>query len=425
MRKIGLVALLALSGVFGFEHKIHGQFGSFTKWGFNDQKLNKNAGIAPTDSFSSVMGSLNYTAKFADLISITAGGALGGLAYDSTDNGASGPTQVQYTYFNANYEKGRAQGYMIQNVNIGIDHKNVYLRLGRYEAGKVGEWFSGFNEGAEGYVAFSDFKIWAFASGKRGFAYNQWFYEFYRVFGYGDTQPKREIYGAGFDYNTDKIKASLFAYGADSIFFAPGVSLDFDTAGGEENSVSSVTKVRVLVPIALGSNISGTDWGNGPNWGIIGKNTTTLWIDEKVRLGKYFVGAGVYKNFGNANELIGRYGNPLGSVVDVWTASAYDIGFALSDMLGRNALTGYLRAGASYGDFSWSILGRLTDSPRSAEQSLALLVNYKVRDDISVGGKLEGLMDTTKAGYSLNGHSLTANRTDDRSHLFFYISHTF
>lgn len=133
----------------------------------------------------------------------------------------------------------------------------------------------------------------------------------------------------------------------------------------------------------------------------------------------------MYKNFGNANELIGRYGNPLGSVVDVWTASAYDIGFALSDMLGRNALTGYLRAGASYGDFSWSILGRLTDSPRSAEQSLALLVNYKVRDDISVGGKLEGLMDTTKAGYSLNEHSLTANRTDDRSHLFFYISHTF
>lgn len=419
MRKIGLVALLALSGVFGFEHKIHGQFGSFTKWGFNDQKYQAGTGIAPTDSFSSVVGTLNYTAKFADLVSITAGGALGGLAYDSTRFDSIGlfGSPVQSSYFGANWEKQQPQNYVIQNANVGIDHKNVYLRLGRYESGKVAEWFSGFNEGAEGYVAFSDFKIWAFVSGKRAFAYNQWFYEFYRVNG------PREIYGAGFDYNIDKFKASLFAYGSDSTFFAPGVSLDFDTAGGEENSVSSVTKVRVLVPIAL-SSVSGSD-AQGRNWGIVGKNTTTLWIDEKVRLGKYFVGVGVYKNFGNANELIGRYGNPLGGVVDMWTASAYDIGQSLSDMLGRNAITGYLRAGASYGDFSWSILGRVTDSPRSAEQSLALLVDYKVRDDISVGGKLEGFMDTTKAGYTLAGHTLEANRTDDRSHLFFYISHTF
>lgn len=417
MRKIGLVVLLALSGVFGFEHKIHGQFGSFTKWGFNDQTFNQAEGIAPTDSFSSVVGTLNYTMKFADLVSVTVGGGLGGLAWDSTRNDriVDWGSPVQSSYFGANWQNGRVQNYVIQNANIGIDHKNVYLRLGRYEAGKVGEWFSGYNEGAEGYAAFSDFKVWAFFSAKRAFAYNQWFYEFYGVWG------PREIYALGVDYDSSKVKASIFTYGVDSRFFAPGVAFDFDSAGGEEDSISSVTKVRVLVPTRIGAFVA----DSGRDWGAVDKTSATLWIDEKVRLGKYFVGAGVYKNFGNANEDIGRYGNPVLSVVDFWTASAYDIGQSLSDMIGKDALTGYLRAGASYGNFSWSILGRLTDSPRSSEQSLALFLNYKVREDISVGGKLEGFMDTTKAGYRIAGGTLADKRTDDRSHLFFYISHTF
>lgn len=418
MRKIGLVALASLGLAFGFEHNIHGQFGSFTKWGLNDQKYQAGTGIAPTDSFSSVVGTLNYTMKFADLVSVTVGGGLGGLAWDSTrgDNVVAWGSPVQSSYFGANWQNGRVQNYVIQNVNVGIDHKNVYLRLGRYEAGKVGEWFSGYNEGAEGYVAFSDFKVWAFFSAKRAFAYNQWFYEFYGVHG------PREIYSLGVDYSGQKAKASVFAYGVDSKFIAPGVSFDFDTAGGEENSTSSVTKVRVLMPIALSTYYASA---SGRDWGVVDRSPITLWIDEKVRLGKYFVGAGVYKNFGNANEGIGRYGNPVLSMVDFWTASAYDIGQSLSDMIGKDALTGYLRGGASYGNFSWSILARVTDSPRSAEQSLALLVDYKVRENLSVGGKLEGFMDTTKAGYNLAGLNLPSKRTDDRSHIFFYISHTY
>ena len=141
---------------------------------------------------------------------------------------------------------------------------------------------------------------------------------------------------------------------------------------------------------------------------------------------------GYYQNFGNANELIGRWGNPIG--IDIWTAGAYDIGNALNDIIGRNAVTGFGYLGANYGSFDWKFIGRGTNSPRSAEQSVALLLNYQIREDIAIGGKLEWFSDTTKAGYSPvvfgygkgeEPHKLDKKRTDDRSHAFFYIRHTF
>ncbi len=67
---------------------------------------------------------------------------------------------------------------------------------------------------------------------------------------------------------------------------------------------------------------------------------------------------------------------------------------------------------------------------------MAFILNYQIREDIAIGGKLEWFSDTTKAGYSPLGGSyvvqaenssavLTNNRKDDRSHAFFYIRHTF
>lgn len=93
--------------------------------------------------------------------------------------------------------------------------------------------------------------------------------------------------------------------------------------------------------------------------------------------------------------------------------------------------------GANYGSFDWKFIGRGTNSPRSAEQSVALLLNYQIREDIAIGGKLEWFSDTTKAGYKSivwgdakqseygGVKSDTKKRTDDRSHAFFYIRHTF
>ena len=76
-------------------------------------------------------------------------------------------------------------------------------------------------------------------------------------------------------------------------------------------------------------------------------------------------------------------------------------------------------------------------SPNSAPtpESEAFILNYQIREDIAVGGKLEWFSDTTKKGYSPLGGSyqsqnnggtmLTQNRKDDRSHAFFYIRHIF
>lgn len=438
MKKSLLGLALVCASAQAFDYTISGSAETFTKWGFNNVTPDVNTGRAPTDSFTTLFSQLNLKADLGAGFAFGLGGSLAGLVFDSTQgftaNGYSfNASPVQASYFGYSWDKGKVQNYMIQNAYLSYEGTHLYLKAGRYEAGKVGEWFSGYNQGAEGYIQSGAFKLWGFWSNRRAFAYNQWYLDFYRVHGL-----KKDIFAAGVDLTFGGFKTSVFSYYVDSKVTAPGVSFTYNTnTDFQLSGFRSLTRVRTLFPQALSSfdglNTSGEASGIGSgqrDWGVINASSATLWIDQRFDVDNFNFGVGIYKNFGNANELIGRYGNPVLSVVDFWAAGGYDIGQSLSDMVGKDAFTGYSYVGATYGVFNWQVLARGTNSPRSAEQSVALNLGYKIREDFKIGGKLEWFSDTTKAGYNpfqgvIVGQKLTANRTDDRSHIFFYMTHTF
>lgn len=438
MRKFlysSVVLGLCATGANAFDYKVSGSAESFTKAGFNNQKLNEETGATPTDSFTTIFGQLNINAELVPGLKAGLGGAIGGLAFDSTRSGSDPVTGSvnQDSYFGMANDRGKVQNYIVHNAFAEYSYNdNFYIKAGRYESGKVGEWFSGYTQGAEGYLQFSGVKVWGFLSNRRAFAYDQWFNDFYRVNGqYDSSKATRNIYAAGLDYTTGGLSLSAFSYIVPGKVVAPGASITFDTNPSfEAQGFHSVTKIRTLFPMAQGDFREGK--ANNINagstyrdWGKIENQTATLYIEQKFELDNFNFGAGYYQNFGNANGLIGTWGNPL--MLDFWTATSYDFGRALSDMVGANAITGFGFFGAKYGGFDWKIIGRGTTSDRSDEQSVALYLNYQIREDIAIGGKLEWLNDTTKKGYHayLGGVELKENRTYDRSHAFFYIRHTF
>ena len=432
---IALGGGLLTSSLNAFDYKVSGSAESFTKWGFNNQRLDTANNQAPTESFTTLFAQPNLNADLGAGFKAGLGGAIGGLAFDSTRNDplvSNIGSPVVTAYFGTAWDKERVQNYMVQNAFLEYSYgENVYLKAGRYESGKVGEWFSGYTQGAEGYFQAGGVKLWGFLSNRRAFAYDQWFNDFYRVLGTYAGGATRNIYAAGLDFSSSGLTLSAFSYYTPGVYTAPGASITFDSNPSKEaQGFKSLTKIRFLAPVADSSRIGYA----GARWGEVEKHSYTLHIEQKFEINMFFFGAGYYQNFGNASELIGRWGNPLS--LDIWTGSAYDIGQALNDIIGRNAVTGYGFLGANYGNFDWKILGRGTNSPRSAEQSVAFILNYQIREDIAIGGKLEWFSDTTKAGYSPLGGSyvvqaenssavLTNNRKDDRSHAFFYIRHTF
>ncbi len=435
MRKIlysSVVLGLVASSASAFDYKVSGSAESFTKWGFNNQQLNKTTGAAPTESFTTIFSQLNLNLDLGAGFKAGFGGAIGGLAFDSTDG--KDPNQpfsaVRNAYYGVSLDRGKVQNYMFQNAFVEYDNNTFYVKAGRYESGKVGEWFSGYNQGAEAALNISVLKVWGFFSNRRAFAYDQWFNDFYRVHGqYNDSIATRNTYAAGLDLNFGGLTIGAFSYFTPGIYTAPGANVTFKSNPSfEGQGFNATTKIRFLAPIA-DDRIAFTQGSPNRDWGEIGKNSYTLYIDQRFDVDNFFFGAGYYQNFGNANELIGRWGNPIG--IDIWTAGAYDIGNALTDIVGKNAVTGFGYLGSNYGSFDWKFIGRGTNSPRSAEQSVALLLNYQIREDIAIGGKLEWFSDTTKAGYTpivfgdSAGTKLDKKRTDDRSHAFFYIRHTF
>ncbi|TLD96921.1 outer membrane family protein [Helicobacter jaachi] len=446
MRKI-LCFLFMVGCASGFEYKVSGLAESFTKAGFNNQRLVQGSDNdrAPTESFSTIFAQLNFDAQIFSGLNFGLGGSVGGLALDSTNN-AQGKeyaltqglnrTVVQDAFFGASFERNKAQNYVLHNAFLEHSSEHFYLKLGRYESGKVGEWFDGHTQGAEGYAKFGAFKLWAFFSNRRALLHSRLFYDWWQLNGEHENGKTRNLYAAGFDTESSGFKLSLFSYYADSKVVAPGFSLSFDTNPSfSMQGFRSITKIHALFPIAqssfvgsndtFGADVTTTIYDGYRNWGYVKKSTQTLHIAQKFAFDNMNFGLGYYQNFGNANALIGTFGSPL--ELAILPSNAYDYGRGMSDMVGANALTGYGYFGSVHGGFDWSLLARATKSDRSDEQSVALNMNYQIRSDIKISAKLEWLNDITKAGYSpyIGANKLAKKRADDKSHAFFVISHTF
>lgn len=472
-RFVGFVAIsLALANAMAAENSeeffgYNGSVGTFSKVGFNNASI-PESGIYPTDTFTTLFGRIDTTYNFKAFIDSSAiqtlkigvGIAGNGLIYDSTAKdglGANGTNSgLNSAYVGAWYgnsvsgSAGGVRNYILHNAYLDFQSDYFNLKGGRYESGM--DYFSGYTQGFNADIHFKvapndELKFWWFSSWGRAFAYSQWFLDFYAPKAHTNKSGKTintGIHSGGMDYVHNSISDNNGVKDGMSILFRPWTQFHaslFNAAGG---------KLDYQQYFGNGYGVGLTIQGYALN--VVGKYNTTKYNEEATALNEkidklsgnlnvilkaymfdYNLRLGVYKNFGSANAHIGTYGNPLG--IDQWTASVYDIGPSLNDITSRNAVSVWLSGGGAHGyevgTFSWEILARYTQSPRSDEQSVALFLSQAFKNGFAIGLKLEWLNDTTKAGYNPGasttngGTELSAKRTDDRSHAFITLDYNF
>lgn len=430
----GICILGLISNVWSLDYQINGMAESFGKFGFNGGSYRPSTdgsdGKYPTDSYASLFGALEIGLSQGGL-SASLGGSLNGLIYDSTPSQGGEALGVGYVGNYAGFYGDKSltsRNYIIHNAYLAYESAHFGIQAGRYEVNDL-DWFSEFNQGASLYFKFWDVKIWGFFSNARAMVSSSWFWDFTQF-----SVSSKNIGAGGIELNHNGLVLSAYTYAAPDRYTAPGFKIGFDSNPSfEGKGFRSQTNLIGLFPINVknptardGSAISkdilfGDEFSKDSS-----EYTQTLFVKQRFDIEKYHFGAMIYKNWGNANAWIGSYGDPFGGP-DIWTASAYDKGASLSDMIGRNALSGMLFVGGVHGGFAWDILGRLTTSPRSDEQSIALTLTQRIIEGLSVSIKLEYFSDTTKTGYTIGNDTipLAKNNVSDRSHVMTWITHQF
>lgn len=482
MKKVIPIGFL-LIGQFAFADNdkffnYNGSVGSFTKVGFNNVKIDVNKGIYPTDSFSTIVGKLDTTYNFNKFLSndyiskleVGLGISAGALTWDSTRNdgydwsgGYKSGSGLNNNYVGAwngyfgdrynaeGYPISKNRNYVIQNAYLALESKYFDFKGGRYES--TNDYYSGYTQGFEAAAHFNygtsrdnEVKFWWFSSFGRAFAYSQWFMDFYAPKYTLKDNGKKVNYGihsAGVDIvygefnkigeykSGDEFLVRPFTYFYPGLFTAPGAKLVYEKAFGNGYGIKATLQGYELI-IHNSTKITKDNPSASRYNEVVDKYSENLNAILEGYIYNYNLKIGYYENFGSANSNFGTYGNPMG--IDYWTTSVYDIGANISDIINRNAKSVYLGGGGEhilkYGKFTWEILARYTNSPRSDENSIALFLNHTFVNNIALGLKLEYLRDTTNAGYnpgaSLPGSkALNSKRTDDRSHAFITLDYNF
>ncbi len=453
--------------------KFSGAFGSFTKVGFNNQKLDVSQNKYPTESYSTIFGQLDsvYNAQFGGFTLDTGLGiTTANFLHDSTktDGVAIGRGLDTGTGLNNLYVGGhfgslftRSGSYddnryfILHNAFVDLKGNNVRVRAGRYlsDADYYSAWTQGFS--IDIFSAYGDtasnpdnqIKLWWMSAFGRAFPFTRFLIDYYPVKatdtdndGLNDKNYGLHALGLDIKYGGlhqsgayqmgSRYTFSPFVYFYPGLYQAPGLKLVHENQLG--NGLGYKTTVQGYALHVLPEFTTEQD----PTIQIFGQDVDEWSQNLNVILeGNFFnynAGVGYYQNFGNAASHFGTYGNPSG--LDLFTSTIYDsMGLYFGDFVSRDAKTGYLFGGASYpmnvGVFSWNVVGRYTQSPRSDEQSIALLLSHAFKNNVAVGLKLEYFQDTTKAGHSpgiaIGGERLAADQTDDRSHMFFTLDYRF
>lgn len=442
-----LALLVAFSGLTNaFDYKFSGGVEFFSKVGFNNQTVNPATNAFPTDTWGSLSTKLQVD---LDLLpqelkdsgqSLTAGiGAFtGGLIFDSTKNISSLPgyttlsgTAVGYgnslvrdQYFNDNF--------VIHNLYVDYklkrgDH-SFNIKAGRYES--TAQFMSGYTQGFEADYKYKGLEIWWFSSYGRAFASSEWSYSWYSPKVHGSTNYGIHVFKPSYTSDSGFYFSPWIQFSPD-FYFTPILELGFDSNpkfAGE--GFRSTTKIYFMSPFHTEAGQKDYRYQF-----LAGKGGQTLAVQQRFDIYKYHFGLGWYQNWGNANAQFGTYGNAAIGPWDFWNNTGYNFG-SLSNALTKDAKTGYIYVGASYGKFSWDLLGRLTYSILADEQSVPLNLAYNVNQHFKVWLRLEWQNVTTKAGAVITaptGNSpavygqyiLKSSRTDDRSYAMVNVGYYF
>ncbi|MWV69274.1 outer membrane family protein [Helicobacter saguini] len=436
----------------------YGAVGSFNRFGFNDQNIDIAANQYPTDSLMSIYTEGNIKLDFLhfieswqiDSLNFVIGGALGGIIYDSTKNQAAAAGGLGHWYVgyysgflgNESDNISNARNYVNHNLYLDFKWKGLGLKIGRYKSwmDQQSAYTQGFN--IDYTYKFSDFftlKPWWFSSFGRAYAYAQWIYDWYSERttdfnndGTADANLGKHAFGSDFVLgqisNLNGVKSGFNLTLRPYLWFYPS---DFTAIGG-----------RVIHEQHFGNNfgmklqlqgyfitINDKYVGGRYDGDVREKNATNLNFVAEGFYKSWGAAFGIYKNFGHPNSRFGGY--PI--YIDKWTASVYDIGRSKADITSKNALSEYFfivkNFDTSFGNSSAKILARFTQSPRSDEISIGLILSHTFKNALTLGVKIEYFSDTTKRGYYINPSYSTIllqnNRTDDRSHAFITADYAF
>ena len=415
---VGIIGMMAGTGsISAFDYNVYGGAYAFSKIGFNNT-YDKDAGKYPTDSFASIALEANVAGSFVEGFTYGLGGMLSAPVWDKTVGGEY-PSRA---YINGTSRHSRTNAlndvrnnyYSISMAYLGYEYKakglDVGIKAGRYTDHKL-DWFSGSSEGAHIWAGTDTMRFQVNFINRRGLAENQWFYDFYIVG--KDSYNTRYFVVAQFDMNFENfgIKPQIWYHRND--YIAPGVNAFY-----QYNSDSLSAKTGLYSLFVLNHKNGANTYLNKTNKRL----GTILIVQEDISYNGWDFGLGIWKNFGNPSASgIGSHGNL--AKIDIWTSSAFDSfgtdGWALTDVTSKDAFTGWLYGGQTLGDFKWEVLGRITTSKDSNEQSLALNLGYNVSKQVALGAKLEYFNDLSK-----NDSKIGKSVQNDRSHIFLTAAYT-
>ncbi len=400
----------------------------YSKIGFNAQKYDPINEIYPTDSYASILAHLNANYHFLNHFNLQLGIALNGLFLDSTHfqspNNPEAPSIYNYVgFYQGHSGLGPLKPHFAFIHNAYLDYNQTFnqityhLKVGRYETDKL-DWFSDFNQGFEASITKNNFEGLILFSDARASAYGDWFYDYGRY--YTQNHPLIILQAS---YHIPTLLLQSYLYESPDYYSAPGIHIEsiFGTI------LKSKSTLIALFPFHhhVSSNTTDAIVFNQK----LDSFSASLFLKEELSFKNYTFGGAVYKNFGNANGRIGIYGDPIHS--NIWAGSLY-ANTSLTDIVSRDALSGFLFFSTSYNAFSYGLMARYTHSLRGHEEALSLNLSSHLTKNLDLALRIEYFLDTTLKGQTLGalnkdstpiilGHTLR----NDRSHMMLWLTQTF
>ncbi|WP_121021358.1 outer membrane family protein [Helicobacter vulpis] len=441
-RTLVFVSIAKGGFLWGFDYKLSGMVESFSKVGFNHSPINSAKGIYPTETFVAMTLKTQVDAtlwnKNAHKISSGIGGALGGLAYDSTrflidqSTGQVYGSRVFYyigrwwgylgnaPWKDSNVESDQhTRPYVLYSAYLRYDYgKTLNILVGRYLAKTT--FMSGYTEGFEiSYWFLKYFRARWFSSFGRSLAVGEFVRDWYAPITTTTKEGKPinlGIHAFGLSYDSPHVFFEPLVYFSPNTYVTPGFKFHYNSNPKFEGvGFKSLSEIVVIFPIysphVYNAYFRGSPLGT---WG------SSVYIQQRFDYNQFNFGLGYFQNIGNANAKINWYGSPI--AIDYRDNSVY--GGLMDNMLAPNAITIYAFGGGVYRRLSWGILGKLTYSPRANEQTLAFNIGIKWNRYITSDIRLVYHEVSTHRGYKVgyNGPYNPNNpdfapNTQDRSYI--------
>ncbi|WP_233038071.1 outer membrane family protein [Helicobacter anatolicus] len=373
-----------------------GSINLFSKIGFFNKTYNPMQNLYPTDSYGTLLAQGNITYSPFSFLQFKLGISANGIILDSTKfqnkNTPMAPNITSYIGFYQGHSGVNTDTFprffILHNAFLSFQNKNLMIKLGRYELEDY-DFFSDYNQGIELRYSLQDFLFYGLFSDARASVYSDWFYDFGRFY----TQ-NHELFILGANYQSHfGLLLKTLIYLSPNYYTAPQINLCYTY---QNKNFSSKTTIISL--FAFHHHLSAQQNDSIAFGSLLDSQAQTFMFEQDFTYKNFNFGGSIYKNFGNANGRIGIYGNPVS--VDIWDGSLYDTG-ALSDIVGRDALSGIIYLGYNHNYFNLKIQGRHTTSPRSTENAITLYLESQITPKLKWNLKLQYLDDITHKGYTL------------------------